>query len=216
MPRVLERLEKVRDFRKQSNRGSTLAIADNPTTYNVNVIPNRPFLAIPEVSSEQRDYMPIAYFEPPTIPSNLVRIQSDAQLWHFAVLTSRMHMAWLREIGGRLESRFRYSIGIVYNNFPWPVVSAANVQRLNVLAQAVLDARAAHPTATLGDLYDRLAMPANLRTAHARLDSAVEKLYRAAPFPSDVERVEHLLALYEGLSAPLVASLSRRARARRN
>jgi len=215
MPLVLERLERVRALRTQSNRTGTLAIAESPTTYNVTVIPQRPFLAIPEVSSEQRDYVPIAYFQPPVIPSNLVRILEDAELWHFAVLTSRMNMAWLREIGGRLESRLRFSIGIVYNNFPWPDVSDADTRRLGALAQDVLDARAAHPDATLGDLYNRLAMPPALRTAHARLDTAVERLYRAAPFGSDVERVEHLLSLYEGISAPLMAGMNRRPRPRR-
>lgn len=215
MPRVVAQLEKVRAFRKQSNRKSTLAIADNPTTYNVNVIPNRPFLLLPRVSSERRDYVPMAYLRPPVIPSDAALAIMDAELWHFAILTSRMHMAWLREIGGRLKSDFRYSIGIVYNNFPWPTVADADKQRLSTLAQAVLDARAAHPDATLGDLYDRLTMPANLRVAHTRLDAAVERLYRTAPFESDVARVEHLLTLYEGINAPLTAAINQRPRRRR-
>ena len=208
MPLALERLENVRAFRLKSKRKGTLAIADSPATYNVTVIPQSPFLAMPEVSSENRDYMPIAYLEPPTIPSNKIRVQENAELWQFAVLTSRMNTEWLRAIGGRLKSDFTYSIGIVYNNFPWPQISEANQAALTKHAHAVLDARAAHPGATLGDLYARLTMPTDLRAAHTRLDRAVEKLYRAAPFESDVERVEHLLALYESMSAPLLATAS--------
>ena len=216
MPAVRECLERVREFRAKSTSPPTRAMATTPARFHVTVIPDRPFLAVPEVSSERRDYVPIAYLQPPTVPSNLVRILEEAELWHFGVLTSRMNMAWLREIGGRLESRLRYSIGIVYNNFPWPTVSDTNAQRLSTLAQAVLDARAAYPDATLGDLYDRLAMPATLRAAHARLDAAVERLYRAAPFESDVARVEYLLALYEGISAPLTAGLKQRSGRRRH
>lgn len=215
MPLVSDRLDRVRAFRGKSPSAPTRAMALTPAKYHVTVIPQRSFLAIPKVSSERREYIPIAYLEPPIVPSDLVFVLDNAELWHFAVLTSRMNMTWLREIGGRLESRLRYSIGIVYNNFPWPTVSPTNAQRLSVLAQAILDARAAHPDATLGDLYDRNAMPATLRTAHARLDAAVERLYRTAPFESDIERVEHLLALYETLSAPLIAGMKRRTRSRK-
>ena len=118
LPRVRERMAAVRLFRSKSERKSTLAIADYPTRYNVEVIPKTPFLVIPEVSSERRDYAPIGWLEPPVIPSNLVRILNNAALADFALLTSAIHMAWLRHIGGRLESRYRYSIGLVYNTFP--------------------------------------------------------------------------------------------------
>ena len=215
MPLVRERLENVRAFRAKSNRTGTRAIADAPATYNVTVIPQHPFLALPEVSSENRDYMPIAFLQPPTIPSNLIRIQENAELWHFAMLISRMNTAWLRGIGGRLKSDFRYSIGIVYNNFPWPEITPRQCDELSALASAVLAARSGHAGATLGDLYDRLAMPSDLRAAHARLDRAVEKLYRAQPFQNDVERVEHLLGRYESLSAPLLAQTHASKRRRR-
>ena len=112
-------------------------------------------------------------------------------------------MAWLSHIGGRLESRFRYSIGLVYNTFPWPEASPAQRAKVEALAQAVLDARAAHPAASLADLYDPDTMPANLRKAHAALDAAVDKLYRGAPFASDRDRVEHLFGRYEALVNPL-------------
>ena len=164
----------------------------------------KPFLVIPEVSSERRDYVPIGWLKPPAIPSNLVRVIENATLADFALITSRMHMAWLRNIGGRLKSDYRYSIGIVYNPFPWPSPDAKQKAKLETLAQAVLDARANHPDATLADLYDPDVMPPDLRKAHNALDLAVDRLYRAAPFASDRERVEHLFGLYETLSAPLL------------
>ena len=115
MPAVKERIAAVRQFRLDSKSPGTQKLADTPTRFHVTVVPNRPFLVIPEVSSEKREYVPIGWLKPPTIPSNLVRVMLDADLWHFAVVTSAMHMAWLRQIGGRLESRYRCSIGIVYN-----------------------------------------------------------------------------------------------------
>ncbi|MEO8926003.1 MAG: type IIL restriction-modification enzyme MmeI, partial [Caulobacteraceae bacterium] len=126
--------------------------------------------------------------------------------------TSAMHMSWLRYIGGRLKSDYRYSIGLVYNPFPWPALADADKARLDTLAQAVLDARAAHPGATLADLYDPDVMPAGLRRAHRALDAAVDKLYRKAPFEDDRERVEHLFTLYEAMTAPMLARPGKRGR----
>ena len=127
----------VRRFRAKSKRKSksTLAIADYPTRYNVEVITTAPFLVIPGSSSERREYAPIGWLEPPTIPSNLVRILNNATLTDFAVLASAMHMAWLRHIGGRLKSDYRYSIGIVYNAFPMPPTDS-DLSRLDALAQS--------------------------------------------------------------------------------
>lgn len=205
MPHVRDRMRRVRDFRLQSKRLSTLAIANEPARFNVTVIPTQPFLAIPEVSSERRNYIPIGWLEPPTIPSNLIRILPGATLWHFAILTSHMHMAWMRQIGGRLESRYRYSIGLVYNNFPWPDATPVQHAKIETLAQAVLDARALprNATSTLADLYDPDTMPAQLRKAHHDLDLAIDRLYRKAPFGSDRERVEYLFTLYQRLIDPL-------------
>ena len=129
-------------------------------------------------------------------------------------MTSSMHMAWLRNIGGRLKSDYRYSIGLVYNPFPWPELGEAGRSRLDSLAQAVLDARAAHPGATLADLYDPDIMPADLRKAHRALDLAVDRLYRKEPFADDRERVEHLFRLYEQMTAGLLAAPARTKRAR--
>lgn len=206
MPAVTERIAAVRKFRRASKSLPTQKIADTPARFHVTVVPERPFLVVPETSSERRDYVPIGWLSPPVIPSSLVRVVVDADLWHFGILTSRMHMAWLRQIGGRLESRYRYSIGIVYNTFPWPEATDEQRRKIHSLAQAVLDARERFPGATLADLYDADLMKPPLRHAHRALDAAVEKLYRPAPFASDRDRVEHLFGLYEKLVAPLIAA----------
>ncbi len=215
MPTVLELIEKVRRYRlgeipprKKPDRevktasAMSMRLAQTPTAYHVTVLPERPFLVIPEVSSERRTYLPIAWLAPPTVPSNKLLVALDAELHQFALITSRMHMAWTAMVGGRLESRYQYSPGINYNPFPWPTLNEPAKIRLNTLAQAVLDARLAHPSATLGDLYDSNVMPAALRQAHTALDRAVDRLYRASPFDSDRERVEYLFEIYERLTNP--------------
>jgi hypothetical protein len=206
MPNVMDRLKLVRAFRKSSQRKSTLAIANQPTRFNVEVLPKKPFLAIPEVSSERREYIPLGWLKASMIPSNKLRMLPDATLWEFGVLTSRAHVAWSRHIGGRLKSDFQYGIGLNYNTFPWPDASPAQRTNIEHLAQAVLDARDAHPTASLADLYDPDTMPADLRRAHHVLDLAVDKLYRPAPFASDRDRVEHLFGRYEALVNPLATT----------
>ncbi len=216
MPAVKERIAAVRQFRLKSKSPGTRKLADTPTRFHVTVVPDRPFLVIPEVSSERRDYVPIAWLKPPSIPSNLVRVLLDADLWHFGILTSTIHMAWLRQIGGRLESRYRYSIGIVYNPFPWPEATDQQRAKIRTLAQGVLDARAAFPSSTLADLYDAEAMPPALRKAHRTLDDAVDKLYRSIAFSSERDRAEHLFGLYETLVAPLTVAAFQRGGTRRS
>jgi hypothetical protein len=205
LPLILERLERVRQMRLASKKAATRALADSPTRFDCGVMPARPFLAIPEVSSERRDYVPIAYLEPPVVPSNLLRVLPNVSLWLFGLLTSRMHMAWLRTVGGRLKSDYRYTIGVVYNTFPLTGLTQADKTRLEALAQKVLEARLSFPESSLADLYDRITMPPVLRKAHNALDSAVEILYRPQPFVDDRERAEHLLTLYEALASPLLA-----------
>ena len=207
LPRVRERIAAVRAYRQASKSKPTQKLAETPTLYHVNVLPTAPFLVIPEVSSERREYVPIGWLEPPVIPSNLVRVLENATLAGFALLTSAMHMAWLRHIGGRLKSDYRYSIGLVYNTFPLPPgFTDADTSALEPLAQAVLDARTAHPGATLADLYDPDLMPPNLRRAHHVLDRAVDRLYRRKRFTSERERVEHLFALYARALGPVQRS----------
>ena len=204
----------VRKFRLASASKPTRELAATPTLYHVNVLPEKPFLVIPEVSSERREYVPIGWLEPPTIPSNLVRIMRNATLADFALLTSAMHMAWLRCVGGRLKSDYRYSIGLVYNTFPVPP-GGANLSFLEPLAQAVLDTRDIHPKASLAHLYDPDLMPPNLRKAHQALDKAVDRLYRPSGFTTERERLEHLFVLYEQMTAPLTAKPKRKTRSQR-
>ena len=214
LPRVRERVAAVRRYREASKSKPTQKLAETPTLYHVNVLPTAPFLVIPEVSSERREYVPIGWLEPPVIPSSLVRVLENATLADFALLTSAMHMAWLRHVGGRLKSDYRYSIGLVYNTFPTPP-AGAHLSKLEPLAQAVLDARAAHPDATLADLYDPDLMPPNLRRAHQAIDRTMDRLYRRTGFASERERVEHLFMLYEKMRAPLEALMKAKPKRRR-
>ena len=214
LPKVRDLIGAVREYRLASQSKPTQELAATPTLYHVNVVPTGPFLVIPETSSERREYVPIGWLEPPTVPSNLVRVMEHATLSDFALLTSAMHMAWLRCVGGRLKSDYRYSIGLVYNTFPVPS-EGANLSSLEPLAQAVLDARAAHPNATLADLYDPDLMPPNLRKAHQALDKAVDQLYLSGGFTSEQERLEHLFVLYEQMTTPLTVKSKHKARSRR-
>ena len=172
LPHVRKRIAAVRAGREASKSTPTRKLAETPTLYHVNVLPTSPYLVVPKVSSERREYVPVGWLEPPTIPSDLVFVLQDATLEDFSLLTSAMHRAWLRHIGGRLESRYRYSIGLVYNTFPTPPgfqERHVNLSKLTPFAQAVLDARATHPDATLADLYDPDLMPPNLHKAHQAL-----------------------------------------------
>ncbi len=216
MPSVMNRIDAVRAMRLQSKSVPTRNLAETPARYHVTVIPQQHFLVIPEVSSERREYLPIAWLEPPTIPSNLVRVLLNATLWHFGILTSAMHMAWMRRIGGRLKSDYRYSIALAYNPFPWPDANDADRARIEQLAQRVLDARNQHPDSTLADMYDRTAMPTELRRAHHALDAAVDRLYAGTRFQGDADRVQHLFGCYERLIAPMEGpALAPRARRHR-
>ena len=222
LPRVRERIQRVRQYRASSRRASTVAMAAYPTKVGVDERLSAPFLVLPNTSSERREYIPIGWLTPEVIANQKLRILPDATLADFALLTSAMHMAWMRAVTGRLESRYMYSVGVVYNTFPTPPglkSGNANVSALELLAQAVLDARAAHPDATLADLYDPDLMPPNLRRAHHALDRAIDHLYRRSRFTSERERVEYLFALYERLRAPLIAKAAgkgkRRPRTRR-
>ena len=217
LPSVRSRIAAVRAYRRTSKRTSTLKLADTPTLWQVNVLPTAPFLVLPEVSSERREYLPIGWLDPPAIPSNKLRLLPNATLTDFALLTSAMHMAWMRAVTGRMKSDYMYSVGVVYNTFPTPPGFAdADTTALDPLAQAVLDARAAHAGATLADLYDPDLMPPNLRKAHHALDRAVDRLYRRQRFASERDRAEHLFMRYEKMRAPLEAVMQAKPKRRRS
>lgn len=224
-----ERLRKVRQWRlgeidrKPGTIGparggnSARQLAMEPSRYHVTVMPDRSYLVVPENGSATREYVPAGWLEPPIVPSSLIRAAATAELWHFGVIVSRTHMAWVNHIGGKLKSDPRYSIGLVYNTFPWPDATPAQRKKIEVLAKKVLDARAMpkNATSSLADLYDPDFMPAELRKAHRDLDTAVDKLYRARAFGSDRERVEHLFPLYEALVQPTAAPKANRRTVRR-
>jgi len=205
LPKVLERIEQVRQFRLESKSAPTRKIAATPTRFHVENIPKDRFLVLPSVSSERRLYAPIGYMDSSVLASNLVLIICDTTLYHFGTLHSSMHMAWARHVCGRMKSDYRYSAKLVYNNYPWPE-SPSEAQRAKVesAAQGVLDARENHPNSTLADLYDPLTMPADLSKAHSVLDRAVDRCYRAQPFPDERRRFEFLFARWEALLAPML------------
>ena len=203
MPLVMERIAKVRDFRAASKKPATQKLAEFPTLLEGKSIPDQPFLAIPQVSSERRQYVPFGWMEPPTIPSDKLRYIANILMPEFAILTSAMHMAWMRTVTGRMKSDYMYSVGVVYNTFPMP--TAKDLSKLEPHAQAILDARAKYPDATLADLYDPDVMPADLRKAHRANDLAVDRLYRKGKFASERERVEHLFMLYEKMVDGMLA-----------
>ena len=199
---VMERLERVRAGRLQSPTASVRDYAKYPTLFTQDRQPDTGYLAIPEVSSEAREYIPIAMLPPSVIASNKLQIIPGAPLHYLGVLTSAMHMAWLRHVGGRLKSDYSYSPS-VYNSFPWPDMTGAQRERITGLSQAILDARGRFLDSPLDALYDPNAMPPPLRRAHRALDRAVDRLYRRSGFASERERVEHLFMLYEKMRAPL-------------
>lgn len=211
LPKVMERVEGVRRHREVSLRETTRELAEAPTLFGEIRQPDSEYLLIPSVSSETRRYIPIGFMPKTVIGSNLVLFVPNATFYHFGVLSSAMHMAWVRQVGGRLKSDYRYSNRLVYNNFPWPQ-APTDKQRVAVTmaAQAVLEVRKKFPDVTLADLYDPLTMPPALVKAHGQLDRAVDLCYRSPSFANDRQRVEHLFALYEKLTVPLVALARRR------
>jgi hypothetical protein len=172
-------------------------------------------LLVPSVSSERREFVPIGFLQPEVVASNLALTIAGATLYHFAILCSTMHNAWLRAVGGRLESRYRYSASIVYNNFPWPEVNAEQRKAVEAAGKAILDARALEPGSTLADLYDPLTMPAQLRKAHQANDRVVDGAYGHKGNRMDAARVAFLFGLYEKLTSllPSDGGVSRKASA---
>ncbi|MFO0840210.1 MAG: DNA methyltransferase [Phycisphaerae bacterium] len=215
MPEVMKRVAAVKKHRLASRRPTTQGLAETPALFGEIRQPATRYLLIPSVSSEDRRYIPIGFCRPDIIASNLALVVPGATMFHFGVLTSAMHMAWVRQVCGRLKSDFRYSNKLVYNNFPWPRNGSEKQKAaVEAAARAVLDTRDRFKGQTLADLYDPLAMPKALRDAHKLLDRAVDKCYRAAPFASERHRVEYLFDLYQHLSAPLTAPVKSRPRRR--
>jgi hypothetical protein len=201
---LLNRSNAVRQFRSNSTKEATRKWANQPLSFTENRQPDSSYIIVPSVSSELRNYIPIGFLDTSYVVSNLAFVMPNSTLFHFGVLMSKMHMAWVKYICGRLESRFRYSNTIVYNNFPWPE-SPTDKQKeaIEAAAQKVLETRAEFPGSSLADLYSPLTMPPALVKAHNELDKAVDMAYRPQPFASETKRIEFLFELYDKYTAGL-------------
>lgn len=199
-PPIMERVARVREARAASTRPGTRKMADYPTLFGENRQPNGNYLLVPRVSSEKRRYVPMGFLSPDIIASDAVQIIPNASLYHFGVLTSNVHMAWMRVVCGRLEMRYRYSKDIVYNNFPFPEPTEEQKAKIEATAQAILDARAKYPDCSLADLYDEVTMPPELRRAHQENDRAVMLAYGFTPGKtSESDCVARLFEMYQAL-----------------
>lgn len=196
VPEIASRIEKVKSARMAAKDAGTHKLADRPHQFRDLNNPNE-YIAIPKTSSERRGYIPAAYLDDSFIPADSVRIIANAEPWIFAVISSKIHMAWMRTISGRLKTDYRYSKNLSYNTFPFPEVSGNQKKELEKHVYKVLEEREHHSEKTLAELYDPEKMPDGLREAHHQLDLAVERCYRTKPFESDEERLEYLFKLYE-------------------
>jgi len=200
-PEVLQRVSNVRDFRLKSTKAATRKKADTPTLFDEIHISETEYIGIPRVSSENRRYIPMDYLSPDIIPGDKIYFMSQATIYHFGILTSNVHMAWMRAVCGRLKSDYSYSNTIVYNNFPWPEVSEAQRERIAATAQGILDARAQFPDSSLADLYDPVTMPPALLNAHRANDRAVMAAYGFATTITEAQCVAALFTRYRTLVA---------------
>lgn len=204
---IQSRVKNVRDFRIKSKAKSTQNFAQTPTLFAQIAQPDEDYLAIPEVSSERRLYIPIGFLDKSTIASNKIQMIPGATLYMFGILCSQMHNSWMRYTCGRLKSDYSYSNSLVYNNYPWPKdPSPKNKKKVEEAAQHVLDVRERYPDSSLADLYDPLTMPPDLVKAHQALDKAVDLCYRPQAFPNETSRIEYLFNLYQEYTAPLMGN----------
>ena len=200
MPECLKRVTAVRNFRLASKSEGTRRLADRPTRFHVENMPSSNYIVIPETSSERRRYVPMGFMTPDVLCSNAIRLMPTATLFHFGILTSNVHMAWMRVVCGRLKSDYRYSKDIVYNNFPWPTPTEEQRKSIECTAQAILDARALYKDSSLADLYDEVTMPVELRKAHQANDRAVMAAYGFSTKMTESECVAHLFEMYQELT----------------
>ena len=197
----MERIEKVREYRLASPKEATRKQADIPSLFTEIRQPTGNYIVIPKVSSENRKYIPLGFLSPDIICNNTIKFVPDATLYHFGVLCSNVHNAWMRTVAGRLEMRYQYSNTIVYNNFPWPSPTDEQKAKIEQTAQAILDARALYPDCSLADLYDEVTMPPELRKAHQANDKAVMQAYGFwGRLNSEPECVAELMKMYQALA----------------
>lgn len=212
MPEALRRVEAVRDFRLASKSAPTQKLAATPTRFHVENIPDSTYLVVPRHSSESRYFLPVGFMGQEILSGDANLVITRADLFHFGILSSTMHNAWIRVVCGRIKSDYRYSAGIVYNNFPWPDASDKHHATIETAAQAVLDARALYPESSLADLYDPRSMPPDLVKAHAALDKAVDAAYQYKGGKDDAARVAFLFERYQQLTSLLPAVATKKSR----
>lgn len=200
-PKVIERINLVKEFRAQSVRQQTKEKAATPSLFGEIRQPNETYILVPRHSSENREYIPLGFFDNNTIAADSCLIIPNATKYHFGILSSLIHMAWVKYTCGRIKSDYRYSKDIVYNNFPWPQ-NVSEDQKIIVenLTEAVLHARTEFPDSSLADLYDPRTMPLTLLNAHQNLDKYVDSLYQTNPFKDDIDRISYLFMLYKSYS----------------
>ena len=192
-----ERIKKVYDFRINSTAKTTNAYASIPHKFAQRCLKESNAIIVPSTSSENREYIPIGFLDNGAVITNSANAIYDAELYIFSTLTSRLHMTWVRAVGGRLKTDYRYSAQLCYNTFPMPPLSIQQKQELETHVRYILGERKKQFGKTLAELYDPDKMPDGLREAHRQNDLAVERIYRSKPFTSDEERLEHLFKLYE-------------------
>lgn len=204
MPEVMKRIEQVKKFRLKSSRTQTVEKAQNPTLFGEIRDFGETYVVVPRVSSENRKFIPMGFFDKSSIVSDTCMAIPNCTLFHFGILTSKMHISWVKSVCGRLKSDFRYSKDIVYNNFPFPEnPTAKQIKTIEEKAQKILDVRLQFPNSSLADLYDPLTMPPALVKAHNELDKAVDLAYRPQTFTTEANRMEFLFELYEKYTADL-------------
>ncbi len=200
IPEINKRLEAVIEFRKKSTEGSTREMATSPHRFYYSVHNNSDSIIIPRTSSERREYIPMGFLNGDTIISDAASVVYNAEAWIFGILMSRIHMVWVKTVGGRLKTDYRYSSQLCYNTFPFPEITIKQKENLSLYVFTILDERAKYSEKTMAWLYNFDTMPKGLKQAHEELDKAVEQCYRLQPFTSDTERLEYLFKLYEEMT----------------
>lgn len=197
---LASRFEKVKAFRTKSKKEGTKKKATTPHFFDEDRYLDCEFILVPKVGSERREYIPIGYFDGTFLPSNTTKVIYNVQPWLFGIISSKMHIVWVKAVAGRLKTDMQYSNTLCYNTFPFPDITLKQKENLNLYVFAILDERAKHPEKTMAQLYDPDKMPKGLKQAHEELDRAVEQCYRLQPFTSDTERLEYLFKLYEEMT----------------
>jgi hypothetical protein len=198
---IVERFEKVRRFRLKSKKSGTKIKSDTPHLFDEDRYQKSDFILVPKVGSERREYLPLGFYDDSFLPSNTTKVIYDASTWLFGILSSKLHIVWVKAVAGRLKTDMQYSNTLCYNTFPFPSINENQKNDLEKHVYKVLEERENHSEKTLAQLYDPEKMPNGLREAHHQLDLAVERCYRSKPFESDEERLEYLFKLYEQMIA---------------